>query len=69
MSPTTIGAIGIGVMFLLFFSRMPIGFVMLLIGFLGFSYLLSVDKAMSMLGLGVYSSITLYDLAVIPSFS
>ena len=68
MSPSTIGIIGIAVMFILFFSRMPIGFVMLLVGLLGFSYLLSIDKGISMLGMGVYGSISIYDLAVIPLF-
>lgn len=68
MSPATVGIIGIGVMVLLFFSRMPIGFVMLLVGFLGFSYLRSVEKAIGMLGMAVYGSLSVYDLAVIPLF-
>lgn len=68
MSPATVGIIGIGVMVLLFFSRMPIGFVMLLVGFLGFSYMRSVEKAIGMLGMAVYGSLSVYDLAVIPLF-
>ena len=68
MSPATVGIIGISIMFLLFFSRMPIGFVMLLIGFLGFSFVLSLEKGIGMLGMAVYGSISLYDLSVIPLF-
>jgi len=68
MSPATVGIIGIGVMVLLFFSRMPIGFVMLLVGFLGFSHLRSVEKAIGMLGMAVYGSVSVYDLSVIPLF-
>ena len=40
MSPTTIGIIGIAVMVLIFFSRMPVAYVMTLIGFLGFSIMI-----------------------------
>jgi len=35
MSPTTIGLIGIAALFLLIFSKMPVGFLMAIIGFSG----------------------------------
>lgn len=68
MSPATIGIIGIVVLFLLFFSRMPIGFVMMLVGFLGFSYLVTVDAGISKLGGTVYYGGFSYTLCVIPLF-
>jgi len=37
MNPTTAGVIGIAIMVLIFFSRMPVAYVMTMIGFLGFS--------------------------------
>jgi len=40
MSPTTIGIIGISIMILIFFSRMPVAYVMTMIGFVGFSIMI-----------------------------
>ena len=42
MNPTTVGIVGIAIMILIFFSRMPVAYVMTLIGFLGFSFMISV---------------------------
>jgi C4-dicarboxylate transporter, DctM subunit len=41
MDSATIGTIGIVVMLLLFLSRMPVAYVMVLVGFVGFSIMIS----------------------------
>ncbi|MCD6153775.1 MAG: TRAP transporter large permease [Syntrophobacterales bacterium] len=68
MSPTTVGLIGIAALFLLIFSRMPVGFVMAIIGFLGFGYLVSFDASMNLIAKDVFSVFSSYNLTVIPLF-
>lgn len=68
MSPLTVGIIGIGFLFLLFASGMPIGFVMALVGFLGYSYLVSLQAGLTILGLTFYATAASYTLSVIPLF-
>lgn len=68
MSPLTAGIIGIGLLFLLFASGMPIGFVMALVGLLGYVYLGSLDAGLNILGLTFYAGGTSYTLSVIPLF-
>jgi C4-dicarboxylate transporter DctM subunit len=41
MSPTLIGIIGIIVMVIVFMSRMPVAYVMAMIGYVGFSIMIS----------------------------
>jgi tripartite ATP-independent transporter DctM subunit len=68
MSPLTAGIIGIALLFLLFASGMPIGFVMALVGWLGYIYLGSLDAGLYLLGYSFYSNGTNYTLSVIPLF-
>ena len=68
MSPLTAGIIGIGLLFLLFACGMPIGFVMALVGFLGYVYLGSLDAGLNIFGLTFYAGGTSYTLSVIPLF-
>ena len=68
MSPTAIGLIGIAALFLFIFSRMPVGFVMAIIGFLGFGYLVSFDASMNLVAKDVFSVFGSYNLTVIPLF-
>lgn len=68
MSPTAVGLIGIAVLFLFIFSRMPVGFVMAIIGFLGFGYLVSFDASMNLVAKDVFSVFGSYNLTVIPLF-
>jgi len=49
MSPTTIGIIGISIMILIFFSRMPVAYVMTMIGFVGFSIMISFKGGLNLL--------------------
>lgn len=68
MSSVIVGVIGIVVLLWLMLCMMPIGFVMALVGFLGFAYLVSWDAAVGAVGLIVYDAGTSYTLSVIPLF-
>ncbi len=68
MSPITIGIIGIAALFLLIFSRMPVGFVMAIVGFIGFGYLVSFDASLNLIAKDVFAVFSSYNLTVIPLF-
>ena len=68
MSPTTAGIIGIGLFFLLIILRMPIAYVMALIGFAGFAYLTSLSAAFALVSKDLFSTFSNYSLSVIPMF-
>ena len=68
MSPITIGIIGIFALFLFIFSRMPVGFVMAIVGFIGFGYLVSFDASLNLIAKDVFSVFGSYNLTVIPLF-
>lgn len=68
MSPTTIGIIGLVIMILMFFTEMPVAFVMGIVGFIGFSTLISPDAGLALLSRNVYETFSNYDLTTIPLF-
>ncbi len=68
MSPTLVGIIGLTALFLLIFSRMPVGFVMALVGFAGFGYVVSFDAAMNLIAKDIFDVFGSYNLTVIPLF-
>ena len=68
MSATTIGIIGICALFVLIFSRMPVGFLMALIGFVGFGSIVSFDASLNLLAKDIFSVFGAYSLTVIPLF-
>ncbi len=68
MSPTLIGVIGLVALFLLIFSRMPVGFVMALVGFVGFGSIVSFNAALSMMARDFFDVFGSYNLTVIPLF-
>ncbi|MBW1802998.1 MAG: TRAP transporter large permease [Deltaproteobacteria bacterium] len=68
MDPLFAGFIGIGVLVLLLFSGMPIGFVMGLVGFLGMAYLSGSKPAFTLLSTVPYATMASYSLSVIPLF-
>ena len=49
MSPTTIGIIGIVLMLVMFMTRMPVAYVMAMIGYLGFSIMISGKGGLNLL--------------------
>lgn len=68
MSPTVIGIIGLVSLFVLIFSRIPVGFVMLLVGFIGFGSVVSFAAALNMIAKDLYDVFGAYNLTVIPLF-
>ncbi len=68
MTPSTIGIIGTASLFILIFSRMPVGYVMAIIGFIGFGAIISFKAALSLIAKDVLSVFSSYNLSVIPLF-
>ena len=68
MNPTVAGIIGIAIMVLIFFSRMPVAYVMTMIGFLGFSFMISIKGGLNLLSRNIYEVFSSYGLTTIPLF-
>jgi tripartite ATP-independent transporter DctM subunit len=68
MDPTTVGLIGLAILVIALFSRMPVGFVMALVGFLGFSYLVSLEGGLRLFAKDIFVIFSSYSLTVIPLF-
>lgn len=68
MSPTLIGIIGLVVLIIVLFSRMPVGFVMALVGLVGFSYMVSLEAGLSLLAKDIFDIFGSYSLTVVPLF-
>lgn len=68
MSPLIIAIIGMAVVLLLLFLRMPIALALILVGFSGFAYLTSARGACSQLAAGTFSHLLGYTFTVIPLF-
>ena len=68
MSPTLIGVIGIVVMIFFFLTRMPVAYVMAMIGFVGFSTMVSFKGGLNLLAKDFYEVFSNYDLTTIPLF-
>jgi tripartite ATP-independent transporter DctM subunit len=68
MSPGTVGVIGIAVLFVTLFSGVPVGFLLALLGFIGFSYLTTFGAGANLLAKDVFANFSAYSLTVIPMF-
>lgn len=68
MDPTTVGFIGLIILIIVLFSRMPVGFVMALLGVVGFSYVVSWEAGMRMLAKDFFNVFGSYSLTVVPLF-
>jgi len=68
MNPTTVGIIGIVLMVAIFMTRMPVAYVMALVGFVGFSMLISLQGGLALLSRNIYESFSSYGLTTIPLF-
>jgi tripartite ATP-independent transporter DctM subunit len=68
MSPFVIGLAGFAVLIFLMFLRMPVGFVMALVGYLGFGLIISWSAASSLIIRDFYATFTSYNLTVVPLF-
>jgi tripartite ATP-independent transporter DctM subunit len=68
MNPTLMGIIGIVVMLAIFMTRMPVAYVMAMIGFLGFASMISIKGGLNLLSRNIYEAFSSYGLTTIPLF-
>lgn len=68
MNSITAGIVGIIVLVALFIIRMPIGFSMAFVGFLGFSYVSSLKSGISILPRDLFEQLTNYSISAIVMF-
>jgi tripartite ATP-independent transporter DctM subunit len=68
MDPVTIGILGVVLVFVLLFAGMPIAFALMLTGFLGISYLASLEAALPVVARTIYEVASYYPYTVIPLF-
>lgn len=68
MSPLQIGFLGISLMLLLLFIKVPIGMALLIAGVVGFFFLTSFDRVLSTLSYTLSNRVAVYTLTVIPLF-
>ena len=68
MNPTLVGIIGILVMLAMFMTRMPVAYVMALVGYAGFSIMISGKGGLNLLSRNIYEAFSSYGLTTIPLF-
>ncbi len=68
MDPTLLGVIGIVLLIVVIFTRMPVAYVMTLVGFVGFAVQVNGDAALKLLARDFYSVYSSYGLTIIPLF-
>lgn len=68
MSLTTTGIIGIIILVLLLYSKMPVGFAMGFLGLMGFSYVVTFEAGLNLLARDIWDVFSSYNLTVIPLF-
>ena len=68
MTPTEAGIYGFIVLVALMFLKIPVGFVMALVGLLGFAFLVSWDAALNLMAQDFSAVFGSYNLTVIPLF-
>jgi tripartite ATP-independent transporter DctM subunit len=68
MSEITIGIIGLMLLIVIFLTGLELGFGMAVLGFIGFSYLVSVKAGFSVLSQDVFDTLSAYGFTVLPVF-
>jgi tripartite ATP-independent transporter DctM subunit len=68
MSEVTVGIIGLVAVLALFLTGIELGFGMALVGFLGFSYIVSTKAALNLLAKDVFDVFANYGFTVVPLF-
>ncbi len=68
MSPELIGLLGIILLLVFIVIKMPISFAMLIVGLLGFGFIVAPSASLSMAATEVYATFSSYSLSVIPMF-
>lgn len=68
MNEVMIGLIGLAVVLALFLTGIELGFAMALVGFLGFSYIVSFNAGLNLLAKDIFDVFASYGFTVIPLF-
>ena len=68
MNETTVGIIGLTIILILFLTGIELSFAMILMGFLGFGYLISWSAALNLLAKDFFDVFNSYGFTVIPLF-
>ena len=68
MSDVAIGIMGLSIVLVLFLTGIELAFAMALVGFIGFSYLVSFSAGMNLLAKDFFDAFTSYGFTVIPLF-
>lgn len=68
MTPELVGILGVIILVTLILMHVPVGFSLLIVGFVGISYLKSFDIALSQLSSSSFATVNTYSLSVIPLF-
>jgi C4-dicarboxylate transporter DctM subunit len=68
MSEISIGLLGLGVLIALFVTGLELSFAMLVVGFLGFAYIVSPEAALNLVAKDIFDSFESYSLTVVPLF-
>src|SRR4030065_1852543 len=68
MSEVSIGIIGLAVILLMFLTGIELGFAMALVGFVGFSIIVSMKAALNLLAKDIFDVFASYGFTVIPLF-
>jgi len=68
MNPTLVGVVGVCVMLAMFMTRMPVAYVMTLVGFAGFAVLGTLKGGMNLLSHSLYDTFSSYSLSTIPLY-
>jgi tripartite ATP-independent transporter DctM subunit len=68
MNEITVGIIGLSLLVVVFLTGLELGFCMAIVGFLGFSYIVSVKAGFTMVAHDVYDTFSTYGFTVIPVF-
>ena len=68
MNEVIVGIVGLAVVLVLFLTGIELGFAMALIGFLGFSYIVSFKAGLNLLAKDIFDVFSNYGFTVIPLF-
>ncbi len=68
MSPLVIGLLSMLVVFVLIFARMPVAYVMIVVGMAGYALQTSIHASLAIASSTMFSTFTSYSLVVIPLF-
>ena len=68
MNEVTIGIIGLAVILLMFLTGIELGFAMAIVGFVGFSIIVSTKAALNLLAKDIFDVFASYGFTVIPLF-